>query len=453
MKQYFGTDGIRGRANREPVTVEVAVKAGMAAGVHFRTGEHTHRVVIGKDTRLSCYMIEYAMAAGFVSVGMDVLLLGPVPTPGVANLTRSMRADLGVMISASHNSFEDNGIKLFGPDGRKLSDSAEAAIEEGIGGDLAAKRVDAGALGRIRRLQGALGRYSEFCKNACPKSMRLEGLKIVIDAANGAGYRVAPEILWELGAEVIPLGVDPDGTNINRDCGSTAPAAMQRAVKDHGADIGIALDGDADRVVFADERGSLVQGDQVMALVADWLNERGDLTGGGIVGTVMSNLGLERFLGQRGLTLERTRVGDRYIVERMRELGCNVGGEPSGHMVFADHSTTGDGLIAALQVLAILVESGRRMSEMALQFEPVPQALGDVGFNGANPLECDSVRADMRTTEERLHPDGRLVVRRSGTEPKIRIMAEHPDGELAENAVIELADSIRQAAAEAGHAR
>ena len=452
MRQYFGTDGIRGRANQDPMTVEVVAKVGMAAGIHFRRGDHKHRVVIGKDTRRSCYMIEYAMAAGFVSVGMDVLLLGPVPTPGVAKLTRSMRADLGVMISASHNSFEDNGIKLFGPDGYKLSDSAEAAIEKGIGSDLSSEKVDAGALGQVRRLQGALERYSEFCKSASPKNLRLDGLKIVVDAANGAGYRVVPEALWELGADVIPLGVDPDGTNINRNCGSTAPEMMQQAVRDHGADIGIAVDGDADRAVFADEKGALVHGDQIVALVSDWLNKRGELTGGCIVGTVMSNLGLERFLKDRNLGLERAPVGDRYIVERMLARGCNVGGEPSGHMVFTDHSTTGDGLIAALQVLAVLVENGRRMSDIAQQFEPVPQASSNVHFNGGMPLESDVVKSALRNTRKDLLPDGRLVVRKSGTEPLIRIMVEHPDGDLARRLVVELEGTIRQAAAEAGHA-
>ncbi len=449
MRQLFGTDGIRGRANREPMTVETALRAGMAAGVHFRRGDHTHRVVIGKDTRLSCYMIEYAMASGFVSVGMDVLLIGPVPTPGVATLTRSMRADLGVMISASHNSFEDNGIKLFGPDGYKLSDTVEAAIETGMAGDLSAARVDASHLGRVRRLQGALGRYSEFCKNIFPKNLRLDGLKIVIDAANGAGYRVVPEALWELGADVIPLGVDPDGTNINRNCGSTAPGAMQRAVTESGADIGIAIDGDADRAVFADENGTLVDGDQIVALLGDWLNRRGKLSGGAVIGTVMSNLGLERFFQERGLRFERTLVGDRYIVERMRDRGCNFGGEPSGHMVFADHATTGDGLIAALQVLAVLVGNGRPMSDIAHQFHAVPQVASNVRLNGKASLASDTVQTVLASSRARLAADGRLVVRESGTEPLIRIMVEHPDGGLAQRLVSELESAIRLAAGDA----
>ena len=445
MRQLFGTDGIRGRANCEPMTVETASRVGMAAGIHFRRGDHTHRVVIGKDTRLSCYMIEYAMASGFVSVGMDVLLIGPVPTPGVATLTRSMRADLGVMISASHNSFEDIGIKLFGPDGYKLSDLVEAAIEEGMNSDLSADRVGAGHLGRVRRLQGALGRYSEYCKNIFPRNLRLDGLKIVIDAANGAGYKVVPEALWELGADVVALGVDPDGMNINRNCGSTAPGAMQSMVRDTGADIGIAIDGDADRAVFADERGTLVDGDQIVALLGDWLSRCGALSGGGVVGTVMSNLGLERFFAARGLRFERTPVGDRYIVERMRETGCNLGGEPSGHMVFGDHATTGDGLIAALQVLAVLVGSGRPMSEIAQQFEAVPQVTSNVCLRDGRSLAHAAVQLALASSRDRLADDGRLVVRESGTEPLIRIMVEHPDGGLARHLVSELESVIGQA--------
>ncbi len=445
MRQYFGTDGIRGRANLEPMTIEVAARVGMAAGHHFLRGDHKHRVVIGKDTRLSCYMIEHAITSGFVSVGMDVLMIGPVPTPGVANLTRSMRADLGVMISASHNSFEDNGIKLFGPDGYKLSDETEEEIEKGIGGDLAAMRTESGGLGRVRRLEGALGRYSEFCKNTFPRDRRLDDLRIVVDAANGAGYRVVPEALWELGAEVVPLGVEPNGRNINRDCGSTAPAAMQRAVREHGADIGIAVDGDADRCVFADETGRLVDGDQIVALISDWLLRSDRLSGGAVVGTVMSNLGLERFLEERGLGFERTQVGDRYIVERMLAAGCNFGGEPSGHMVFGDHSTTGDGLIAALQVLAVLVESGKRMSDIAQPFEPVPQISRNVRVNGGAPLENRCVRTAMDKAESRISPPGRLVVRESGTEPVIRIMAQHPDVDHAERVVADLEGAIGRA--------
>jgi phosphoglucosamine mutase len=445
-RRYFGTDGIRGRANVSPMTAEVALKVGMAAGLHFQDGSHVHRVVIGKDTRLSCYMIENALAAGFVSVGMEVLLLGPIPTPGVATLTRSMRADLGVMISASHNSFEDNGIKLFGPDGFKLSDKDEIEIEAGMDGDLNAGRAGSSSLGRVRRLQGAIGRYSEFCKSAYPRGLRLDGLRIVLDAANGAGYRVAPEALWELGAEVIPIGVEPNGTNINLNCGSTSTAVMQKAVHDYRADLGISLDGDADRVLISDEKGKIVDGDQIMALVADWMLEHGELRGGGIVGTVMSNLGLQRFMESKGQVLERTKVGDRYVVERMRDKGINMGGEQSGHIIFSDHSTTGDGLIAALQVLAVLVERKKPMSELGRQFSPVPQLLKNVRHQGGEPLEADSVKEALLAAEERLGENGRLVVRKSGTEPLIRIMAEHDDNALVHAVVAELETTIQRAA-------
>jgi phosphoglucosamine mutase len=445
-RRYFGTDGIRGRANVSPMTAEVALKVGMAAGLHFQDGSHVHRVVIGKDTRLSCYMIENALAAGFVSVGMEVLLLGPIPTPGVATLTRSMRADLGVMISASHNSFEDNGIKLFGPDGFKLSDKDEIEIEAGMDGDLNAGRAGSSSLGRVRRLQGAIGRYSEFCKSAYPRGLRLDGLRIVLDAANGAGYRVAPEALWELGAEVIPIGVEPNGTNINLNCGSTSTAVMQKAVHDYRADLGISLDGDADRVLISDEKGKIVDGDQIMALVADWILEHGELRGGGIVGTVMSNLGLQRFMESKGQVLERTKVGDRYVVERMRDKGINMGGEQSGHIIFSDHSTTGDGLIAALQVLAVLVERKKPMSELGRQFSPVPQLLKNVRHQGGEPLEADSVKEALLAAEERLGENGRLVVRKSGTEPLIRIMAEHDDNALVHAVVAELETTIQRAA-------
>ncbi len=439
-RRYFGTDGMRGRANAAPMTAAIALRVGMAAGRHFGRG-HGRRAVIGKDTRLSCYMLEHALAAGFVSVGMEVLLLGPIPTPGVAMLTRSTRAALGVMISASHNPFEDNGIKLFGPDGYKLSDAAEAAIEAAM--DEAPALSAPPELGRVRRLEGAVGRYAEFCKNASPRSLRLDGLKIAVDAAHGAAYRVAPETLWELGAEVVALGVEPDGLNINRDCGSTAPAAMQRAVVEAGADLGIALDGDGDRLAVADETGTPVVGDQIMALLAGRLLQRGQLKGGGMVGTAMSNLGLERFLQAKGLRLERAPVGDRYVVERMRAGGFNLGGEPSGHIVLADHATTGDGLMAALQVLAVLVERGQAMSALARQFEAVPQVLRNVRCAGAGVLEAASVRAALAAAEARLAGGGRLVVRPSGTEPLIRIMAEHEDGVLAEEAVAVLEEAIR----------
>ncbi len=445
-RRYFGTDGIRGRANEPPMTADTALRVGMAAGVHIRGRDGAHRVVIGKDTRLSCYMFEHALAAGLVSVGMEVLLLGPIPTPGVATLTRSMRADLGVMISASHNAYTDNGIKLFGPDGYKLSDEAETAIEALVDGELDGMRSQSSRLGQVRRLQGALGRYSEFCKNAYPRNLRLDGLKIVVDAANGAAYRVAPEALWELGAEVVPIGVEPNGVNINRGCGSTAPGAMREAVRAHGAHLGIALDGDADRVIVADETGRLVDGDQIMALVGGWLHERGGLRGGGVVGTVMSNLGFQRFLEARGLVLERTGVGDRHVVERMREKGFNMGGEPSGHIVFSDHATTGDGLLAALRVLAVLVERGRPMSELGRQFEPTPQTHGNVRCGGGRPLEDAAVKSALEAAEERLGGEGRLVVRKSGTEPLIRIMAEHGDAGLASAVVADLEEAIRKSA-------
>ena len=445
-RRYFGTDGIRGRANEPPMTADTALRVGMAAGVHIRGRDGAHRVVIGKDTRLSCYMFEHALAAGLVSVGMEVLLLGPIPTPGVATLTRSMRADLGVMISASHNAYTDNGIKLFGPDGYKLSDEAETAIEALVDGELDGMRSQSSRLGQVRRLQGALGRYSEFCKNAYPRNLRLDGLKIVVDAANGAAYRVAPEALWELGAEVVPIGVEPNGVNINRGCGSTAPGAMREAVRAHGAHLGIALDGDADRVIVADETGRLVDGDQIMALVGGWLHERGGLRGGGVVGTVMSNLGFQRFLEARGLVLERTGVGDRHVVERMREKGFNMGGEPSGHIVFSDHATTGDGLLAALRVLAVLVDRGRPMSELGRQFEPTPQTHGNVRCGGGRPLEDAAVKSALEAAEERLGGEGRLVVRKSGTEPLIRIMAEHGDAGLASAVVADLEEAIRKSA-------
>ena len=431
MRKLFGTDGIRGRANQEPVTARTALEVAMAAGAQFTRGAHRHLVVIGKDTRLSGYMLEPALAAGFIAVGMDVVLLGPLPTPAVAMLTRSLRADLGVMISASHNPYEDNGIKLFGPDGYKLSDAVEAAIEarmaNGAGDDLA----PSGELGRARRLDDAPGRYIEFVKNSFPKGLRLDGLKIVVDCAHGAAYRVAPSVLYELGAEVVPLAVEPDGTNINRKSGAVSPEAMQQAVVTHGADLGIALDGDADRLIVACERGSLVDGDQLMALVARTWQRSGSLRGGGLVSTVMSNLGLERFIEGLGLQLFRTPVGDRYVVEAMRERGCNVGGEQSGHIVLSNYSTTGDGLIAALQVLAALIEAERPASEVMRLFAPMPQLLRNVRFEGGGPLqdalENATVQAAIRDAEAELGTAGRLLIRKSGTEPLIRVMAEGED--------------------------
>ncbi len=443
-RELFGTDGIRGTANREPITATTALSVAMAAGAQFTRGEHRHVAVIGKDTRLSGYMLEPAMTAGFISVGMDVVLLGPLPTPAVGMLTRSMRADLGVMISASHNPFEDNGIKFFGPDGFKLSDAVEHAIEDRMARGATADLAPSAWLGRARRLDDALGRYIEFVKSSFPRHLSLEGLKVVVDCANGASYRVAPTVLHELGAEVIPLGVSPDGFNINLECGATAPEAMRQKVVETGAHLGLALDGDADRVILADETGALVDGDQVMALIArSWL-ERGRLRGGRVVATVMSNLGLERFLDSIGSGLERTAVGDRYVVERMREADFNIGGEQSGHIVLSDFTTTGDGLIAALQVLSVLVESGRPASEVLRCFEPLPQVLRNVRFEGAAPLDQDPVRQSIARAESLLAGTGRLLIRKSGTEPVIRVMAEGDDAVLIDRVVAEVVECISE---------
>lgn len=445
-RRYFGTDGIRGRANSHPMTAEVALRVGLAAGKLFMSGDdRRHLVVIGKDTRLSGYMIEPALVAGFASVGMDVRTFGPLPTPGVAMMTRSMRADLGVMISASHNSFADNGIKLFGPDGYKLSDEMELKIEALMHEDLGQGLADADALGRVKRIDDAQARYVEIAKATFPRKMNLNGLRIAVDCANGAGYRVAPTTLYELGADVFPVGVEPNGLNINAECGSTHPRTLSEAVKRYGADIGIALDGDADRLALCDEKGRVIDGDQIMALIArDWA-KRGILTGGGIVATVMSNLGLERVLKADGLTLERTQVGDRYVMERMREGGFNVGGEQSGHLILSRHATTGDGLIAALQVLAVLVESGKPMSELAAQFEPVPQKLKNVRHSGGNPLTDKGVTDAITAGQTRLNGSGRVVVRASGTEPLIRIMAEGDDARLVNAVVDEIAEAVKAA--------
>jgi phosphoglucosamine mutase len=444
-RKFFGTDGIRGTTNVEPMTAQTALCVGMAAGAHFLRGDHRHRVVIGKDTRLSGYMMESAMVAGFTSVGMDVVLLGPMPTPAVAMLTRSMRADLGVMISASHNPFADNGIKLFGPDGYKLSDEAEAAIEKRLGNG--PKLAKAELIGRARRIDDARGRYVQFAKDTFPEHLRLDGLKVVLDCANGAAYQVAPEALWELGAQVIPLGVTPDGLNINDGCGSTHPELLQETVVASGADIGLALDGDADRLIVADEHGRLVDGDQLMALIALGLQRRGELRGGAVVATIMSNLGLERKLAEAGLALIRTKVGDRYVLEEMRAKGCNVGGEQSGHIILADHATTGDGLVAGLQVLAALVESKATASTLLRQFEPLPQLLKNVRFNGgAEPLESDSVRQRIAAAESELEGRGRLVIRKSGTEPLIRVMAEGEDQALVERLVDDICAAVQSAA-------
>ncbi|MBV9529006.1 phosphoglucosamine mutase [Sphingomonas sp.] len=444
-RKFFGTDGIRGLTNSEPMTAQMALSVGMAAGAHFVRGDHRHRVVIGKDTRLSGYMMESAMVAGFTSVGMDVVLLGPMPTPAVAMLTRSMRADLGVMISASHNPFADNGIKLFGPDGYKLSDEDERAIETRLEGQ--PKLAKAELIGRARRIDDARGRYIHFAKSTFPDHLRLDGLKVVVDCANGAAYHVAPDTLWELGADVVPIGVTPNGQNINENCGSTHPKQLQEAVVESGADIGLALDGDADRLIVVDETGRLVDGDQLMALIALSLHRRGELHGDGIVATVMSNLGLERKLGEAGLKLLRTQVGDRYVLEGMRRSGCNVGGEQSGHIILSDHATTGDGLVAGLQVLAALVEAKAPASTLLRQFEPLPQLLKNVRFNGgAAPLEADSVRKRIAAAEAELEGRGRLVIRKSGTEPLIRVMAEGEDPQMVERLVEDICAAVQSAA-------
>ncbi|MCJ2137648.1 phosphoglucosamine mutase [Methylobacterium sp. J-026] len=446
MRKYFGTDGIRGRANGV-ITPELALKVGQAAGLVFQRGDHRHRVVIGKDTRLSGYMIETALVAGFTSVGMDVLLLGPVPTPAVAMLTRSMRADLGVMISASHNPFEDNGIKLFGPDGFKLNDAIEHEIEGLIDADMHKRLSASNDLGRAKRIESVHARYIEFAKRTLPRHVTLDGLRVVVDCANGAAYRVAPETLWELGAEVIAIGTEPDGFNINRDVGSTAPAALIAKVRERRADIGIALDGDADRVLIVDEKGHVVDGDQLMAVVARSWQEDERLTQPGLVATIMSNLGLERYLGGLGLTLARTAVGDRYVLEHMREHGYNLGGEQSGHIIMSDYTTTGDGLVAALQLLSVVQRQERPVSEVCHCFEPLPQILKNVRYRTGEPLRQDSVVSAIAHARQRLGNGGRLVIRPSGTEPVIRVMAEGDDRSLVNDVVDEVVDAVTRAAA------
>ena len=443
-RRFFGTDGIRGLTNTHPMTPEMALRVGQAAGAHFVRGDHRHRVVIGKDTRLSGYMMESALVSGFTSVGMDVVMVGPMPTPAVAMLAQSMRADLGVMISASHNPYQDNGIKMFGPDGYKLSDDDEAAIEAAL--DEPARLAPAADIGRARRIEDARGRYIHFAKSTFPDRLRLDGLKIVVDCANGAGYQVAPSSLWELGADVVTIGVSPNGTNINEDCGSTAPAQLSARVVAEGAHIGIALDGDADRLIVVDETGRVVDGDQLMALIAVGWARRGALRGGGIVATVMSNLGLERFLHSRDMLLLRTAVGDRHVLEAMRARGFNVGGEQSGHIILSDHATTGDGLVAALQILAELVESGRPASELLRLFDPLPQLLKNVRFAGGQPLETASVRTAIADGESRLNGTGRLLIRKSGTEPLIRVMAEGEDEALVGEVVDRICEAVRAAA-------
>jgi phosphoglucosamine mutase len=444
-RKLFGTDGVRGRANQFPMTAEIALRLGAAAGRFFRRdGSAAHRVVIGKDTRLSGYMLENALTAGFTSTGMNVLLVGPVPTPGVGFLTRSMRADVGVMISASHNPHQDNGIKFFGPDGFKLSDAAEAEIEAILAADI--RLAQAENIGRAKRIEDGRGRYQEFVKTSFPQGLRLDGLKVVIDCANGAAYKAAPEVLWELGAEVIPVGVSPNGTNINDRCGSTHPETAAEAVVAHCAHVGIALDGDADRVMILDETGRVADGDQIMALLAARWAEENRLRGGTLVATVMSNLGLERFLGARGLRLERTAVGDRYVVEAMRRGGWNLGGEQSGHIVMTDYATTGDGLIAGLQFLAEMVRTGQPASTLVRQFETVPQMLKNVRFaDGKRPLEADSVKAVIEANAARIKGKGRILIRKSGTEPLIRVMAECEDPGLLEAVVNEIVGAVEAA--------
>ncbi len=447
VRKYFGTDGIRGTANSWPMTAETALRVGMAAGSSFIRGDHRHRVVIGKDTRLSGYMIESALVSGFLSVGMDVFQFGPLPTPAVAMLTRSLRADIGVMISASHNPSCDNGIKLFGPDGYKLSDEQEAEIEKLIHAEPESLLIAPGNLGRAKRIEDAQARYIEFAKRTFPKELKLEGLRIILDCANGASYKVAPAALWELGAEVVTIGTEPNGFNINEDCGSTAPEKMCAKVRELRADIGIALDGDADRVIICDEQGQIVDGDQLMALIATRWKAEERLSADGIVATVMSNLGLERHLEAQGMKLIRTKVGDRHVVEAMRGGGYNVGGEQSGHIVLSDFSTTGDGLVAALQVLAAVVSSGRPVSEVCAQFEPLPQVLKNVRFSKGEPLTAATVQDAIRDAEERLGTAGRLVIRPSGTEPLIRVMGEGDDAGLVNTVVDDIVSALQDVAA------
>ncbi|WP_242217836.1 phosphoglucosamine mutase [Shinella zoogloeoides] len=448
-RRYFGTDGIRGQSNTFPMTPDLAMRVGIAVGTIFRRGAHRHRVVIGKDTRLSGYMLENAMVAGFTAAGIDAFVLGPIPTPAVAMLTRSLRADIGVMISASHNPFQDNGIKLFGPDGYKLSDELEMEIEDLLEKDMMAQLAKAGEIGRAKRIDGVHDRYIEHAKRTLPRDVTLQGLRVAIDCANGAAYRVAPAVLWELGADVVTIGNEPDGVNINLECGSTHPAALQRKVHEVRADIGIALDGDADRVQIVDENGKIIDGDQLMAVIAESWAADGMLRGGGLVATVMSNLGLERFLTDKGLGLQRTKVGDRYVVEHMRQNDYNVGGEQSGHIVLSDFGTTGDGLVAALQILACVKRSGRTVSEVCNRFEPVPQVLKNVRVKAGQPLEDAAVRQAIADAESELAKNGRLLIRPSGTEPLIRVMAEGDDRGQVERIVDELVGvigSVRNAA-------
>ena len=445
-RKYFGTDGIRGRTNTAKLTPEVAMKAGMAAGRIFTRGEHRHRVVIGKDTRLSGYMIESALVSGFTAVGMDVFQFGPLPTPAVAMLTRSLRADLGVMITASHNPYEDNGIKFFGPGGQKLSDSVEEEIEALMAASLEQGLASSARIGRAKRIDDSQARYIEFAKRTFPRNLRLDGLRIVIDCAHGAAYKVAPAVLWELGADIVTLGVSPDGTNINQECGSTAPATMCARVRDVRADFGIALDGDADRVVMADEHGRIIDGDQILALIAKSWSKTERLKGGGVVGTVMSNAGLDRYLKTLNLSLARSAVGDRYVLEEMAKGGFNVGGEQSGHIILSDFSTTGDGLVAALQVLAVLAQENKPASEAVHLYEPLPQVLENVRFKKGSPLDDEKVKSSIESAHAKLGVGGRILVRKSGTEPLIRVMAEGEDEKVVRAVVRQIATAIEEVA-------
>ena len=445
-REIFGTDGVRGLANAGAMTPDNILRLGMAVGRVFKNGAHRHRVVIGKDTRLSGYMIEPALTAGFAASGMDVFLLGPLPTPAMAMLTRSLRADLGVMISASHNPYHDNGVKFFGPDGFKLSDETELEIER-LMKEVPDKGLAApGELGRVKRIDDAGARYIEFAKAAFPRRVSLDGVRVVIDCANGAAYKVAPTVLWELGAEVKTIGVEPNGFNINRDVGSTATKELQESVKEYRADIGIALDGDADRVIICDEKGRIIDGDQILALIGASWNAAGALKGGGVVSTVMANLGLEKFLAGEGLALKRTAVGDRYVVEEMRESGINVGGEPSGHIILSDYATTGDGLVTALQVLAVVAGEGRKVSDVCCKFDPFPQVLKNVRFEGGDPLSDEAVKKAIRAGEDKLKGSGRLVIRKSGTEPLIRVMGEGEKNDLVTSVVDDICAAVEKAA-------
>ncbi len=443
-REIFGTDGVRGLANAGAMTPENILRLGMAVGRVFKNGAHRHRVVIGKDTRLSGYMIEPALTAGFAASGMDVFLLGPLPTPAMAMLTRSLRADLGVMISASHNPYHDNGVKFFGPDGFKLSDETELEIERLMKEGGEAGLAGSGDLGRVKRIDDAGARYIEFAKAAFPRRISLDDVRVVIDCANGAAYKVAPTVLWELGADVKEIGVEPNGFNINRDVGSTATKKLQEAVKDYRADIGVALDGDADRVIICDEKGNIIDGDQILALIGSSWSAAGKLKGEGVVSTVMSNLGLEKFLESEGLKLRRTAVGDRYVVEEMRKLGMNVGGEPSGHVILSDYATTGDGLVTALQVLAAVAAEGRAVSEVCCKFDPYPQLLRNVRYRNGDPLSTDVVKSAITAAEDKLGRQGRLVIRKSGTEPVIRVMAEGEDTSVVRSVVEDVIDAVEQ---------